>query len=97
MSDVGCCCCILGLSSTSACSLQVCGANNQALHDPNRPTFGQLAPLLHAFIAGGGVTSGSGGHQPAPPLVVGHNAPFDARMLIAEWGRRDLPVPREWR
>ncbi|EFN59111.1 hypothetical protein CHLNCDRAFT_137905 [Chlorella variabilis] len=75
----------------------VCGANNQALHDPNRPTFGQLAPLLHAFIAGGGVTSGSGGHQPAPPLVVGHNAPFDARMLIAEWGRRDLPVPREWR
>ncbi|KAL4434469.1 hypothetical protein ABPG75_000910 [Micractinium tetrahymenae] len=80
---------------------QACGASNLALHDPNRPTFGQAAALLHAFIAAGaddGGTAGApAGRQAAAPLLVAHNGRFDASMLIAEWGRRGLEVQRGWR
>ena len=129
--------------------LQVSGSSNAALHDPNRPTFGQAAPLLHAFLAagcnsnagggntgsGGGSGSGSGSvgggsfgwrgshapvllggtgllqgqglrageHRanrvqcPPAPLLVAHNGGFDARMLIGEFVRRGMEVPRHWR
>ena len=96
--------------------LQVCGSNNPALHDPNRPTFGQLAPLLHSFIGGpgngssgasdaissnsggsGGRSFDCGGSATAPStVIVAHNGAFDARMLIGEWARRGLAVPRHW-
>jgi hypothetical protein len=76
---------------------QVCGASNLALHDPNRPTFGQLAPLLHAFIAAGSLPASTATGPAMPPLLVAHNAQFDARLLIGEWTRRGLPIPREWR
>ncbi|KAL4859474.1 Exonuclease DPD1 [Chlorella vulgaris] len=82
---------------------QVCGSSNHAQHDPSRPTFGQLAPLLHAFITAGSSSSdrssGGGGHAVLhiPPTIVAHNGGFDARMLIGEWSRRGLPVPTDWR
>eukprot|EP00887_Chlorella_sp_A99_P007073 scaffold2.g7073.t1 len=82
----------------------VCGARDVVLHSPARPTFGQVAPLLHAFVeggGGGGWGAGSGGADgnPAavpPPLIVAHNGAFDSRMLIGEWTRRGLRMP-EWR
>ncbi|GAB4821586.1 hypothetical protein N2152v2_008632 [Parachlorella kessleri] len=114
---------------------QVCGSNNHALHDPCRPTFGQVAPLLYAFLGsdtmdswrnadgsssarsfagalGGTSLNGSSSHgssasssfqpgSPEPPpsglLLVAHNGGFDARMLIGEFLRRGLAVPRHWR
>lgn len=98
----------LPTAARQACGCTDLTAWNVALHDPNRPTFGQLSPLLHAFMAAGdggsscSSTSGSSSSTGASstglaPVVVAHNGVFDARMLIGEWTRRGLPVPQHWR
>lgn len=77
---------LLSRSMCACPALQVCGSSNQQIHDPQRPTFGQVAPLLWSFFSAGAASTGTNHTSASSSSSSFCSASAPTTTLLAETG-----------